>query len=137
MLLHWCVKQNDRDVQLKLHLIVSCTRSRNQRTVLRGYIVSCQHVIYNSKLKTVFCISTSAQYTSLHTITHRRGDPGRAGRSGDRSRLRRDFSHLSRAAPRPTQPPVQWVPSLSRGLRWPEHGVDHPPLSRAEVHEKE
>ena len=26
-----------------------------------------------------------------------------------------DFPHLSRLAPRPTQPPEQWVPDLSRG----------------------
>jgi hypothetical protein len=27
----------------------------------------------------------------------------------------RDFPHLSRPTPGPTQPPVQWVPGFSRG----------------------
>jgi len=36
---------------------------------------------------------------------------------GIKSRWGRDFPHLSRSALGSNQPPVQWVPGLSRGLR--------------------
>ena len=36
------------------------------------------------------------------------------GRPGDRTPVGRYFPHLSRTARRTTQPPVQWVPGLSR-----------------------
>ena len=36
--------------------------------------------------------------------------------SGFESRCGRDFTHPSRPAVGPTQPPIQWVPGISRGL---------------------
>jgi hypothetical protein len=38
-----------------------------------------------------------------------------------------DFPHPSRPSLWPTQPPIQWVPGLSRGVKRPGRGVDHPP----------
>jgi hypothetical protein len=48
---------------------------------------------------------------------------------GIESRWGRDFSHTSRPALEPTQPPVQWVPGVKR----PGRGADHPPPPSAEV----
>jgi len=36
----------------------------------------------------------------------------------------------------PNQPPIQWVLWLSQGVKCQGHGVDHPPLSSAEVKER-
>ena len=45
----------------------------------------------------------------------------------------RDFLHPSRPALGPTKPTIQWVAGLSRGVKRPGRGVDHPPPSSAEV----
>ena len=51
-----------------------------------------------------------------------------AGRYGDRIPVGgRDFTHPSRSALRPTQPPIQWEPGVSRGKQRPGRGVDRPP----------
>jgi len=46
------------------------------------------------------------------------------------------FSTPSRPALGPTQPPVQWVPSLSQGKVRPGRGADHSPPSSAAVMEE-
>jgi len=43
------------------------------------------------------------------------------------------ISHLSRPALGPTQPPVQWVPGLSRGKERPGRDADPSPSSSAVV----
>ena len=48
----------------------------------------------------------------------------------------RDFPQTSRPALGPTQPPIQRVPGLFTGVKRPGRGVDHPPLSGAEVKER-
>jgi hypothetical protein len=49
---------------------------------------------------------------------------------GIESRWERDSPHTSEPAVRPTQPPIQWVPGVSRGVKRPGRGVNHPPPSR-------
>ena len=47
------------------------------------------------------------------------------------------FSAPVQTGPRtPTQPPVQWVPGLSREVKRPGRGADPPPLSQRRVHER-
>ena len=46
---------------------------------------------------------------------------------GIESRWGRDFTHLSRPALGPTQPPVRWVPVFLPGVKRPGGGADHPP----------
>jgi hypothetical protein len=54
--------------------------------------------------------------------------------TGIECRLGRDFSHLSRSALGPTQPPVQWVPGLSPwGKERPGRDDDLSPPSSAVV----
>jgi len=56
---------------------------------------------------------------------------------GIESRWGRDFLRLSKPALGPSQPPVQWVPRLSRGTKeWPGRDADLSHLSSAVGHER-
>ena len=49
------------------------------------------------------------------------------GGPGIESRWARDFSHPSRAALGPTQPPIQWYRVAFLRVKRPRRGVNHPP----------
>jgi hypothetical protein len=55
---------------------------------------------------------------------------------GIESRWRRDFPHLFRPALEPTQPPVPWVPGLSRGKERPGREADPSHPSSAVGHKR-
>jgi len=56
--------------------------------------------------------------------------------SGIECRWGQDFPHPSRLALGPTQPPIEWVPVLFPRGKQLGCGIDHPPLSSAEVKER-
>ena len=55
---------------------------------------------------------------------------------GIESRWGRDFQHPSRPALGATQPPIQWAPGLSQGLKRPGRGADHPPPCKGRGQER-
>ena len=57
----------------------------------------------------------------------------RAGWSGDRIQVGARLSAPLQTGPGPTQPPVHWVPGLSRGKERPERDADPSPSSSAVV----
>jgi hypothetical protein len=71
--------------------------STNLSTTVLGVLFYCQTLYYGSVSSVGIAIGYGLDF------------PGIESRRG------RDFPHLSRPDLRPTQPPVQWVPCLSRG----------------------
>ena len=78
--------------------------SLNGHKRTRPYMVQCSVLLYGSTLKIM------GRHSSVGIAT-RYGTDG----PGIESRWGRDFPHPSRPSLGPTQPPVQWVPGLSRG----------------------
>jgi len=77
-----------------------------------------------------WCVCLSRD-SSVGTATRYRMDGPRI-----ESRWRRVFPHPSRPGLRPTQPPVQWTPLLSRWIKWPGAWHRPPTPCSAEVKER-
>jgi len=79
----------------------------------------------------LFCFSVRSRDSSV-------GIGARYGLDGPEieSRWGRDFPHLSRPALGPTQPPIQWVPGLSRAYSGRGMALITQPPSSAEVKER-
>jgi len=84
-------------------------------------------------------------YIHIHMASHLRSGPGSSvgiatgyelNGPGIESWWGRDFTHLSRPALGPTQPPVQWVRGVSRGKKRPGRDAD-PSLPSSAVVMKE
>jgi hypothetical protein len=86
----------------------------------------CSHQLCNNREPVinaavyVFCRVFMAEFVFLLCVGGRDSSVGiatgyRLDGPGIEARWKRDFSHMSRPALGLTQPPVQWVPGLSRG----------------------
>jgi len=85
------------------------TSKRYRMTASRDYMMSTRCIwrflLYASRLVLRY---SSASHCRMHVWIGNM-------RPGIESRWERDFPHLSRQTLGPTQPPIHWVPALSRG----------------------
>jgi hypothetical protein len=93
--------------------------------ILKSPLLSTSH----SKIYTLTTVPQGGPGSSIGIVATGYGLDG----PGIESRWGRDFSHKSRPVLGPTQPPVQWVPGLSPGVKRPGRGTEHPTPPSAEV----
>jgi hypothetical protein len=98
-------------------LLISIPCANNCKSTLIKQIINT----HNCRKQHVFSHTFVFKYTSIVGQVSSVGIATRYGQDGQeiKSRWRRVFPLPSRLALRPTQPPIQWVPGISSGVRWP------------------
>jgi hypothetical protein len=92
--------------------------------------LECEQKIYMYLMTTIQKVTSNVREPGSSVgITNDYGLDG----PGIESRWGREFSHTSSPAPGPTQPPVQWIPGFSPGVKLPGRGANHPPTYSADV----
>ena len=107
----------------KVGAVIVTTRPGRQKAQLRHCCgLSClPHSIHKCRTGHTGRPSLRSSFSTYYSVNGSRGSVvGIVTRYGLEVRGSnpgggRDFPHLSRPALRPTQPPVQWIPGLSRG----------------------
>jgi hypothetical protein len=118
------------------HLVIMDQWNSQQRDVTKKffYVFGFLQFLLGFSKVPIFFVSPSIRNVDQDSSVSTATDYG-LDSLGIESQSGQEFPHPSRPVLGPTQPPIQLVPGLFPGVKWPGHGIDHPPPFCAKVKE--